>query len=132
MRLLVAILLEVKIVGNGDLAALVGVIKINVHLEFAPSFILAGEWRVGKGFGAVSERFIQTANGQGRLLTLNRVGERGVEVEDDLCKTICLVVFTLLVYDEDLNVPFPEGKALRGRRLVLTIAICQSWESRVC
>lgn len=75
---------------------------------------------------------IQTADGQGRRLTLNRVGKGGVEVEDDLCKTVCLVVFTLLVYDEDLNVPFPEGKALRGRRLVLTIAVCQFWESGVC
>lgn len=46
--LLVAVLLEVEIVGNGDLA-LLGVVQIDVHLELTPSLVLTGERRGGEG-----------------------------------------------------------------------------------
>lgn len=70
VSLLVAVLLEVEIVGDGDLAALIGVVEVNVHLKLAPSFVLTGEGRVGESFGTVSIAIVKIANGQkeGNLL----------------------------------------------------------------
>lgn len=53
--LLVAGLLEVEIVWDGDLTALVRIVEIDVHLELAPALILTGERRGSEGYrtGAV-------------------------------------------------------------------------------
>lgn len=125
--LLVAVLLEIEVVGDGDLAALVGVVEVDVHLKFAPSLVFTGEGRGSKGCGTISKRTPPpgTANGQRDRLTLDRVGKGGVEIEDDLGETVCLVILSRLIDDEDLHIPFTEWEALRGRRLVLTISLCQ-------
>lgn len=52
------------------------------------------------------------------VLTLDGVGEGGVQVEDHLLEAVGLVLLTSLVEEVDLDVPLAEREALRSGRLV--------------